>query len=63
MPVNHNLVVASGTDPAEIERVLSDPRVRGQADALALPLESGYRSYTTTLLRSIRVPLDLASAL
>lgn len=63
MPVNHNLVVASGSDPRHLERVLDDPRVRAQADALALPLESGYRSYTTTLLRTLRVPRELASCL
>lgn len=63
MPVNHNLVVASGTDPRHLERVLADPRVQAQANALALPLESGYRSYTTTLLRSLRVPQELASCI
>jgi hypothetical protein len=63
MPVNHNLVVASGSDPSRLQEVLADPRVTAQADALALPLESGYRSYTTTLLRSLRVPRELASCL
>lgn len=59
MPVNHNLVVVSGRDPDAMIRILSDARVRAQADALALRLESGYRSYTATLLRNLRVPEDL----
>lgn len=59
MPVNHNLVVVSGMPTDSMLRILSDPRVRAQADALALRLESGYRSYTATLLRRLRIPEEL----
>ncbi len=61
MPVNHNLVVVSGLSSDRMLEILSDERVRAQADALALRLESGYRSYTATLLRSLRIPDDLLS--
>lgn len=56
MPVNHNLVVVSGLPADVLVRVLHHPSVRAQADAVALRLENGYRSYTATLLRSLRVP-------
>lgn len=59
MPINHNLVVVSGIEPDKLAEILRDPRVRGQADALALRLENGYRSYTATLLRQLVVPHDL----
>lgn len=61
MPVNHNLVVVSGIPSDRMLAILSDERVRAQADALALRLESGYRSYTATLLRGLRIPEDLLS--
>lgn len=61
MPVNHNLVVISGMAPDKLLAILSDPRVRAQADALALRLEGGYRSYTATLLRALKVPHDLCA--
>jgi hypothetical protein len=60
MPVNHNLVVVSGGDPADLIAMLRDPRVTAQADAMALRLESGYRSYTATLLRNLVIPHDMA---
>lgn len=59
MPVNHNIVVVSGLPVDRLRAILTDPRVQAQADALALRLENGYRSYTTTLLRQIVVPSDL----
>ena len=60
MPVNHNLVVASGMGPDRLRTILSDPRVtRARADAAAHRLEDGYRSYTTTLLRALPIPHDL----
>lgn len=61
MPVNHNLVIISGVSPDRMLAILSDPRVRAQADALALRLEGGYRSYTATLLRALKVPRDLCA--
>ena len=61
MPVNHNLVVVSGLSTGTMMAILEDPRVRAHADSLALRLESGYRSYTATLLRSLRIPEDLLS--
>jgi methylase of polypeptide subunit release factors len=59
MPVNHNIVVVSGLPVERLRTILTDPRVQAQADALALRLEGGYRSYTTTLLRQLVVPEDL----
>lgn len=59
LPTNHSLVVASGLPAAAIKDILDDPRVRAQADAYALRLESGHRSYTATVLRRIIVPYDL----
>jgi hypothetical protein len=58
MPVNHNLVVASGQPVDVLIAWLNNPVVQAQADALALRLENGYRSYTTTLLRSLIIPVD-----
>jgi len=62
LPVNHQLVVLSGLPPADIMAMLTDPAVQAQADALALPVDSGYRSYTATLLRAITVPRHLVPA-
>ncbi len=59
MPVNHNLVVVSGLGADVLRRMLSDDRVKAQADAVALRVDNGYRSYTATLLRGIRIPHDL----
>lgn len=59
LPLNHSLVLVSGLDVPTIQRMLGDPRVQAQADALALRVEDGYRSYTTTLLRQLVIPHDL----
>lgn len=59
LPTNHSLVVASGHAPDNIRKMLEDPRVQAQADAIAAPIESGYRSYTATLLRRLIIPFDL----
>jgi hypothetical protein len=42
--------------------MLTDPAVRAQADALALPVDNGYRSYTATLLRALTIPRHLIPA-
>jgi hypothetical protein len=65
LPVNHQLVIVSGRPVAAITAMLADPVVQAQADALALQIENGYRSYTATLLRQLIIPrhhLDLAIA-
>lgn len=62
LALNHSLVICSGRPPAEIRRILTDPRVREQADALALMVDGGYRSYTATLLRQLVIPEDLVDA-
>lgn len=59
LPTNHSLVVVSGMDAGRIVDILGDERVRRQADALALKVESGYASYTATLLRRLVIPHDL----
>lgn len=59
LPLNHSLVVASGLAPDEIVRMLEDPRVQAQADALALRVENGFRSYTATLARQLVIPYDI----
>lgn len=59
LPTNHSLVVASGLPVERIQLMLNDPRVQAQADALALRVEGGYRSYTATLLRQLIIPNDL----
>jgi hypothetical protein len=59
MPVNHNLVVVSGMDADLLIDILESPKVRAQAEAIALRLENGYRSYTATLLRSLVVPIEM----
>lgn len=56
LPVNHQLVVLSGRPAAEVIAMLTDPLVQAQANALALQLENGYRSYTATLLRQLVIP-------
>jgi hypothetical protein len=56
LPVNHQLVVVSGFPAPAIIAMLSDPVVQAQADALALRIENGYRSYTATLLRQLVIP-------
>jgi hypothetical protein len=59
LPTNHSLVVASGMPAGRIKAILEDHRVQEQANAFALRLESGHRSYTATALRRIVVPYDL----
>jgi hypothetical protein len=56
LPVNHNLVVVSGFPAPAIIAMLHDPAVQAQAEALALRIENGYRSYTATLLRQLVIP-------
>lgn len=61
MPINHNLVVVSGRSPATLVRWLTHPAVQEQAAALSLRLESGYASFTATLLRQLLIPAELVS--
>ena len=56
VPVNHQLVIVSGLPPATVIAMLDDPAVQAQAEALALRVEGGYSSYTTTLLRELVIP-------
>ena len=56
LPVNHQLVVVSGLAAPALIAILSDPVVQAQAEALALRVEGGYRSYTATLLRQLIIP-------
>ena len=56
LPVNHQLVVVSGLPAAAILSMLADPAVQAQAEALALRVDGGYRSYTATLLRQLIIP-------
>lgn len=56
LPVNHQLVVVSGLPAATLIAMLTDPAVRAQAEALALRVDGGYRSYTATLLRQLVIP-------
>lgn len=56
---NHHIVLSSDMTTDRMLTILSDGRVRAQADAMALRLEDGYRSYTVTLLRKVIVPYDL----
>jgi SAM-dependent methyltransferase len=56
VPVNHGLVVLSGPPVDALLDMLADPVVQAQADALALGVDGGYRSYTATLLRHLVVP-------
>jgi len=59
LPTAHSLVVVSGMAPKALRRMLEDDRVQAQADAIALRIESGYKSYTATLLRRLVIPHDL----
>jgi hypothetical protein len=56
LPVNHQLVIVSGLPAGTIIRMLQDKTVQAQADSLAAPVENGFRSYTTTLLRELVIP-------
>lgn len=56
LPVNHGLVVVTGLPVATVLAMLDDPLVQDQADALALGIDNGYRSYTATLLRQLVMP-------
>lgn len=56
LPVNHSLVLISGMSWEDVSTMLSHPLVQAQADALAPRVESGYRSYTATLLRQLVIP-------
>lgn len=60
LPTNHSLCCVAPDDLTadDIRMMLDDPRVQAQADALALRIESGFRSYTATLLRSLVIPHD-----
>jgi hypothetical protein len=59
MPLNHNLVAVSGIPAPVLIEWLNHPVVQAQADALALRVESGYRSYTAGLLRRLVIPEEL----
>lgn len=59
VPVNHQLVIVSGLPASMIIGMLRDPAVQAQADALALQVDGGYRSYTATLLRQLVIPRHL----
>jgi Eco57I restriction-modification methylase len=56
LPVNHQLVVVSGLPATTIIGMLGDPVIQAQAEALALRVDGGYRSYTATLLRQLVIP-------
>lgn len=56
LPVNHGLVVVSGLPVESILAMLDDPEVQAQANDLALGIDSGYRSFTATLLRQLVIP-------
>jgi len=58
LPINHSLVVASGLPASLIKSMLEHPQVQKQADILAPRVESGYRSYTATLLRQLVIPYE-----
>ena len=58
LPINHSLVVASGLPADTIRTMLEYPLVQRQADILAPRVESGYRSYTATLLRQLVIPYE-----
>ena len=58
LPINHSLVIASGLPAAQIKAMLEHPLVQSQADILAPRVESGYRSYTATLLRQLIIPYE-----
>ena len=58
LPINHSLVVASGLPADVIRTMLEHPLVQRQADILAPRVESGYRSYTATLLRQLVIPYE-----
>ena len=67
LPINHSLVIASGLPADVIRTMLEHALVQRQADVLAPRVESGYRSYTATLLRQLvipyeAIPADLANA-
>lgn len=59
LPTNHSLVVATGMATDDIVRMLGDPRVMDQADAMALRIEGGFKSFTATLLRALVIPHDI----
>lgn len=59
MPLNHNLVVLGSVPAGTIAAWFAHPLVQAQADALALRVESGYRSYTASLLRRLIIPHDV----
>lgn len=62
LPVNHSLVLISGMSWDDVANMLSHPLVQAQADALAPRVESGYRSYTATLLRQLVIPHEAIPA-
>lgn len=60
LPVNHQLVVASGMTVPAITAMLEHPDVQAQAEVLSRPVDGGYRDYTATLLRHLIIPRHLA---
>ena len=58
LPINHSLVIASGLPASDIAAMLLHPMVQQQANILAQRVESGYRSYTASLLRELIIPYD-----
>lgn len=63
LPVNHSLVLVSGIKADDLTAMLNHPLVQAQADALAPRVESGYRSYTATLLRQLIIPHEVIPAI
>lgn len=61
LPTNHSLVaiVPGNLSVDTIIAMLDDERVQKAANAVALMVEDGYRSYTATLLRAVIIPYDL----
>ena len=57
LPINHNIVIAAtdGTTLSDIEAMLTDPRAQRWIERRARPLEGGYLSLTTKLLRKLPV--------
>jgi len=53
MPVNSNLVIADCDDPEALAAWLTEPAQQGWVARNAPPLEGGYLSITTTLLRRL----------
>lgn len=61
MPIKHQITVASSNlGQAHLIAALNHPSTQAHANQISLRLENGFKSFTTTMLRRLQIPLEFA---